>query len=418
MPIDTTMPRRKAIIKVKYAVVLTALSIVNAGLALGDSMQPASFGGTVTATEGSFLASPPSPQRNSYPGSVGFQFRVLQPITVTSLGRYYPSSGSSHTINLWATSNAATPLATAIVTGPATGQSAMIYATITPVTLTPNVTYAIAIDELYGGDLWVDNWKPGPGVLNPIISNVVSAFGPTGQYPSWASNAGYLYDTPAMIFTTFVQGAIGPTTVMTATNDTSPLVTFMRASPGGVPSVWPVGSYIGPNGDFNTNAWITLAGDAAITVPYSSIGAMLQIYPDVPAGIIFETSSTSPASYAYGVLDVSGHFRFSQQNDGSHCWGNGANANQSLNDVCLTRTAAGALEVNTGTAGTYKNTKFTAGGNVLDTNGVTLAAAPQPTCSTLLAGKLWYSGHSSGVKDQLAICAADNLNTFVWRPLY
>ena len=145
---------------------------------------------------------------------------------------------------------------------------------------------------------------------------------------------------------------------------------------------------------------------------------MLEISPDVPAGIIFQTVTNSPQSYAYGVLDASGNFRFSQQYDGSHCWGKGAAANQSLNDVCLARPSAGALEVNTGTAGSYRGTKFTAGGNVLDSNGVRLVGVAQPACSASLAGELWYSGHTTGVKDSAAICAADMSNTYNWRALY
>jgi hypothetical protein len=192
---------------------------------------------------------------------------------------------------------------------------------------------------------------------------------------------------------------------------------FMRSSTGAAPVNWPVGSFIGPNGDFNSNAWITLAGNASITIPYP-VPAMLAIAQDVPAGIIFEATTTSPANYAYGVLDLYGNFRFSQQYDGSHCWGFGASANQSLNDVCLARPTPGALEVNSGTLGSYAGTEFKAGGNVLDNNGVTLVGVTQPVCAASLAGKLWYSGHTTGIKDSAAICAADATNTFAWRTLY
>jgi hypothetical protein len=422
---------------VRLALVLTALSLSNQGLGRAQSTPPSYYVGTLTTTEASFLTGLPTPNRNNFTGAVGFQFQVSQVVTVTSLGRYYPSTGGAqHAINLWDAADTAVPLATATVPlQSALGQPSIVYATITPVILTPGRVYAVAINEQNGGDLWPDDWVPGEhglGVLNPIITNIVEAFSLTGgTFPSYTPTVGSIYDTPTMIFTTSVQLDVNgvnpstneqvtvapvPTNVITAVNSTTPELYFMR--PTSPPPVWPIGSFIGPNGDFNTNAYIILAGNQSITLPYTSIGSMIGIVPDVPAGILFETTTSSPSSYAYGVLDASGNFRFSQQNDGSHCWGYGANANQSLNDVCLARPGAGELEVNSGTAGTYGGTQLTAGGNVLDTNGVTLVGVTQPVCSSSLAGKLWYSGHTAGVKDSAAICAADGTNTFAWRTLY
>jgi len=423
---------------VKWAIVLAALSLFSDGRATAQSPQPGFYMGTFTNTEASFLTGLPVPTRNNFTGAVGFHFQVSQSITVTSLGRYYPSAGSSHVINLWNAANTTTPLATATIPKQQTlGQPSIVYATITPVILNPGTVYAIAIDETAAGDSWVDDWAPGEngfGVLNSIITNIAEAFSLTDStFPSYVSTVGTIYDTPAMIFTTSVQVVINgvaensngqvtiaptPTDTITALNGGSPMLYFMRAlSP---PPMWQMGSYIGPNGDFNINSRMVLAGNQAITLPYTSIGAMLSILPapNVPAGILFETPGLTPANYAYGVLDASGDFRFSQQNDGSHCWGNGANANHSLNDVCLARPGTGKLEVNSGTAGSYAATKLTAGGNVLDSNGMTLVGASQPVCSASLAGKLWYSGHTSGIKDSAAICAADGTNAFAWRALY
>jgi hypothetical protein len=429
---DMTLKRKP---EVRLAVVLAALCIWNEGFATGQTTQPTILVGNVSTTEASFLSNPPSPTRNNFTGSVGFQFQVSQPITVTSLGRFYPAAGSSHTIALWSSSNSAMPLVSAVIPTQTTlEQPSLIYTTISPVTLNPGTVYAISINENAGGDFWNDDWVPGTGgfgVLNGIMTNVVAAYALTkSTYPSYTSTVGGVYDTPAMIFTTnvalldsgistanVVAPASGATTVVTASNPNTPMMYFMRTSSGGTPPLWPVGSMIGPNGNFASNAWITLAGNASISVPYN-IPAMLQIAPDVPAGIIFETGTASSSNYAYGVLDAFGNFRFSQQNDGAHCWGFGANANQSLNDVCLTRPAAGALEVNSGSVGKYAGTQFRAGGNVLDTNGVTLVGVTQPVCSSSLAGKLWYSGHTIGVKDSAAICAADATNTFAWRTLY
>jgi hypothetical protein len=420
--------------EVRLAVVLAALCIWNEGLATGQTTQNSILVGSVSTTEASFLTNPPSPTRNNFAGAAGFQFQVSQPITVTSLGRYYPAAGSSHTVDLWSNSNSGTLLVSAVIPAQTTlEQPSFIYTTISPVTLNPGTVYAIAINESAGGDFWVDDWIPGTaghGVLNGIMTNVVAAYALTkSTYPLYTSTVGGVYDTPAMIFTTnvpllgsgasttnIVSQATGPTTIVTASNPSTPMMYFMRPSSGSSPSIWPVGSYIGPNGDFESNAWITLAGNASITVPYP-MPAMMSIAPDVAAGIIFEANGTSPGFYAYGVLDLYGNFRFSQQYDGSHCWGFGVNTKQS-NDVCLTRPAAGALEVNSGTIGKYAGTKFAAGGNVLDNNGVTLVGVSQPVCSASLAGKLWYSGHTEGVKDSAAICAADATNTFAWRTLY
>jgi hypothetical protein len=422
---------------VKSALVLAALSLSGDGLGLAQSTQPSYYVGTLTTTEASFLTGLPQPGRNNWTGALGFRFQVSQTITVTSVGRYYASAGSSHVINLWNAANTTTPLATATIPPQQTlGLPSIVYATISPVILTPGTVYAIAIDELAGGDLWIDDWMPGShglGVLNPIITNIVAAYSRTDStFPTYLPTVGNIYDTPTMIFTTSVQLVVNgvtantpeqvtvaptPTNVITAANSSTPMLYFMRPA-SSPPSVWPIGSFIGPNGDFNTNAWVILAGNQAIQLPYTSIGAMLGIVPDVPAGILFETTSTSPANYAYGVLDALGNFRFSQQNDGSQCWGAGANANQSLNDVCLARPGAGELEVNSGTVGSYGGTQFTAGGNVLDTKGVTLVGVAQPVCSSSLAGKLWYSGHTEGAKDSAAICAADQTNTFAWRPFY
>ena len=42
----------------------------------------------------------------------------------------------------------------------------------------------------------------------------------------------------------------------------------------------------------------------------------------------------------------------------------------------------------------------------------------QGTCSSATPGLLNYSGHTAGVKDTVAICAADATGTWAWRPIY
>lgn len=60
----------------------------------------------------------------------------------------------------------------------------------------------------------------------------------------------------------------------------------------------------------------------------------------------------------------------------------------------------------------------TIAGNVVDSNGVSLVGVAQPTCSSSIPGKVWYSGHTAGVKDSVAVCASDAANSFAWRTIY
>lgn len=50
----------------------------------------------------------------------------------------------------------------------------------------------------------------------------------------------------------------------------------------------------------------------------------------------------------------------------------------------------------------------------LSTKGTT----SQPTCNSSAAGTIWYSGHSTGIKDGVAVCAADASNAYAWRTIY
>ena len=49
---------------------------------------------------------------------------------------------------------------------------------------------------------------------------------------------------------------------------------------------------------------------------------------------------------------------------------------------------------------------------------VTLPGITQGTCSSATPGVLNYSGHTAGVKDTVAICAADATDTWAWRSIY
>jgi hypothetical protein len=43
---------------------------------------------------------------------------------------------------------------------------------------------------------------------------------------------------------------------------------------------------------------------------------------------------------------------------------------------------------------------------------------PQPSCSLLSRGRLWFVGGSMGVKDSLTVCAKDATDAYAWRTLY
>lgn len=50
--------------------------------------------------------------------------------------------------------------------------------------------------------------------------------------------------------------------------------------------------------------------------------------------------------------------------------------------------------------------------------GIKLIGKAQPTCDSTHQGTFWNSGHSAGVKDSIAVCAADASNAYAWRTIY
>jgi hypothetical protein len=185
-----------------------------------------SGGGSITRTN-NFVAFPTSAARNNYTGALGYTFQVNVPISVTAFGRYFASGNTqNHVVNLWVSTNTSTPLATETVLASGTPDGngfiwAPLGSPVTPVTLVPGVTYAIASDETSGGDTWNDGGT-FPVCLQPEFP--VLTFGPNGYtgtctlasayasaqsaYPnnsspggSATSNYGSIFSTPAMQYT-------------------------------------------------------------------------------------------------------------------------------------------------------------------------------------------------------------------------
>jgi hypothetical protein len=59
-------------------------------------------------------------------------------------------------------------------------------------------------------------------------------------------------------------------------------------------------------------------------------------------------------------------------------------------------------------------TNFSVPGGVQITSG----QPAKPTCNSANKGMFWYTGHTTGVKDAVEVCAADAANAFAWRTIY
>lgn len=146
---------------------------------------------------------PPVNPRNNYSGALGFQFTVLQNVTVNKLGRMFlPGNSQNHVVNLWSAAGGGTLLATGtVLVASASDSNGFKWVAVAPVTLVPGVTYTIAVDETNGGDTWVD------GVSNPVLNGlfgdrVVSCYtnvGGQSTYPPNTNGTGS-YDAPGIQF--------------------------------------------------------------------------------------------------------------------------------------------------------------------------------------------------------------------------
>jgi hypothetical protein len=87
---------------------------------------------------------------------------------------------------------------------------------------------------------------------------------------------------------------------------------------------------------------------------------------------------------------------------------------------CYVDALSGNMRLRIGSANTLflgSNAQLSDTGT-LTTLNLKLTGQAQPTCSSGTPGQFWYSGHSTGVKDSVAVCAADATNTYAWRTIY
>lgn len=115
------------------------------------------------------------------PISIGWQFQVLKPITVTALGDFWlPTFTETHDVGIFSASDSSL-IASATVTSADTQSSSFRFASITPVTLQPG-TYRIVANST--DDPWT--FIPSGQIVNSAISYQGGFFtyGSGLQYPT------------------------------------------------------------------------------------------------------------------------------------------------------------------------------------------------------------------------------------------
>lgn len=189
-----------------------------------------SAGNNVLSSPTSFSVNPADGARNNFTGCVGFNFTINQAIIVSALGRKFPASNvSNHVIKLWDTSGPTLLASGTILVASASDANNFKFVSITPVTLVIGHTYAIACDELSGGDVWNDAFFPS---LFPLFTDVTGCFNTTpGAFPSSLSAPGEMFSSPALVYTIsaplvvnsateFVKAGTGDTTQFYCANPT------------------------------------------------------------------------------------------------------------------------------------------------------------------------------------------------------
>lgn len=104
-----------------------------------------------------------------------------------------------------------------------------------------------------------------------------------------------------------------------------------------------------------------------------------------------------------------GYYGDYRASDGSRCWNSGDDLNSLSVDACLSRNAAGVVEFNNGTPGTYRDAK-------LRTLQVTTKA--EATCDSTTRGTFDFTAGSAGVADSVRVCAKDSSDTYAWVPIF
>jgi uncharacterized protein len=159
--------------------------------------------------------------RNSYTGTVGFEFVPSQNLTVTALGRSVSGTmNNSHTIRIWKVADQSVVANVTVTSASSRDANGYAYATLgSGVTLTSGTSYRIASNETSGGDAWRD--LADISNHGSTASITYGVYGDGGNYPdkNWgSSNQGYV---PVTFFT----GAAGPTATPTLTPTPTPTPT-------------------------------------------------------------------------------------------------------------------------------------------------------------------------------------------------
>jgi hypothetical protein len=98
----------------------------------------------------------------------------------------------------------------------------------------------------------------------------------------------------------------------------------------------------------------------------------------------------------------------SHRSDGTIVFSSTTNA-LSAKDTGIARNAAGVLEVNNGTAGTYRDITFRI---------AQWRSGTEATCSSSTRGQVVMVQGGAGVADTLRVCRKDNLDAYAWVALY
>lgn len=162
---------------------------------------------TDPTTYNSFTTFPSTATRNDANFTIGYFFSVPESITVSQLGRFYATTPSinnqNHKVIIWSMADGSIAAQGTVLAASGSDGNGFKYVAITPVTLTPDKTYAITINENAGGDTWTDIY-PSSGFFSPYIKRLGFAyhFNAIDTFPDSIQPGTSIYDSPAMKFTT------------------------------------------------------------------------------------------------------------------------------------------------------------------------------------------------------------------------
>lgn len=123
-----------------------------------------------------------------------------------------------------------------------------------------------------------------------------------------------------------------------------------------VPSV-----YFNDGAGLYTRKWMVISGsysgsgDTYQILPASTVPTMLSIWSDVGGPAIQVRAGNATGSSQYDGMNRSGFYTFQIAENGSLNWGAATTSRTAFADTGLSRTSAGILEINNGTAGTARD---------------------------------------------------------------